>query len=95
VLRGISLDQLALGRTREGLATARLALARFESRPASQDQVARSHLEIARAQATLGDREAALASAHEGRRICPRDQAPTVCADIDAWLAEHGASTRP
>ncbi len=89
-LRSIALDELALGRTRDGLATAQRALERFEKRPASEDQVARTHLEIARAQLELGDRAAAIASAREGQRVCPRSEVAEVCADLDAWLAAHG-----
>jgi serine/threonine-protein kinase len=89
-LRGVALDMFALGRTREGLELARRSLAKFASRPASDDQVARTHLEIARAQTTLGDREAAIASAREGLRICPPDVSPQVCADLRTWLAEAG-----
>jgi len=94
-LRNVALDQLALGRTRDGLANAQRALAKFASRPGSQDQVARSHLEIATAHLTLGERTSAIVSARTGQRMCPRDDVPDVCADIDVWLAAHDTKAAP
>ncbi|HET6583134.1 MAG TPA: serine/threonine-protein kinase [Nannocystaceae bacterium] len=89
MLRSVGLDEAALGRHADAIVHYRRSLATFADRPASQDQVARSHLEIARSEWALGRHETAIASARDGLRSCPRVRTATVCDDLAAWLADH------